>query len=392
MIPFCSAYISFMPAAQAIFWFTGAVLFYVYLGYPIVLAAVSAFCERRKHQPGYCPTISIIIPAYNEEAQIGRKLAETVALEYPMEKCEVVVVSDGSTDRTESIVSACKDPRVRLLRVDQRKGKTHAQNVGVEQCQGEVVVFSDATTVYDPKALLYLACNYEDPQVGAVSGIYRYVAPAGKSPTELGSVTFWNYENLIKRLQSTTGTLTGCSGCIYSLRRRLYTPLADSACSDLVEPLHIVRQGYRVLLEDRAIAYEETTKSAKDEFRMRVRVATHGIGGVLALMELLKIWKYGWISFQLISHKLLRWLVPFFLILLLFSSAALRDQVVFRYLFLIQVLFYAFSAASLLCPLYKRWKPLGLPLYFCTLNLAALVSFFELFRGRRYVVWDTVRR
>jgi hypothetical protein len=186
--------------------------------------------------------------------------------------------------------------------------------------------------------------------------------------------------------------LTGCSGCIYSVRKSVYVPLPDAACSDLVEPLHVVKQGHRVVFEDRALAYEETTKSAGEEFGMRVRVVTRGIRGVLSVSELLQFWRYGWVSFQLVSHKILRWLVPVFSILLFASSAALLDKPRFRYLFLLQAVFYLFGLTSILVPLHRRWKLLGIPLYFCTLNAAALFGMLEVFRGRKYVVWETVRK
>jgi|SRR5579862_1221951 len=392
MMPCCIAYIDVPVVAQAVYWLALGALVYVYVGYPVLLAAVAPFHKRRRQCPGYCPSMSVVIPAYNEAGHIGQKLAQTLALDYPADKLEVLVVSDHSSDGTNAIVESCRDPRVRLIRTRERKGKTHAQNEGVRRARGEVVVFSDATTVYDREALFYLACNYVDPQVGAVSGLYRYVDPNRRSPTELGSITFWNYENMIKRLQSRIRTLTGCSGCIYSVRRSIYTPLSETACSDLVEPLQVVKRGYRVVFEDRAVAYEEPTRSAQDEFRMRVRVAAHGIAGVLALAELLKVWKYGWISFQLISHKLLRWTVPFLLIALMVSSALLSARRGYAYVFYAQVLFYMFGLASMLIPLHRHWKPLGLPLYFCTLNLATLVSFIKLFRGQRYAIWETVRR
>jgi hypothetical protein len=159
-----------------------------------------------------------------------------------------------------------------------------------------------------------------------------------------------------------------------------------------VEPLHVVRNGYRVMFEDRALAYEETTKSSGEEFGMRVRVVTRGIRGILSVHELLNFWKHGWISFQLISHKVLRWLVPFSLIVLLLSNAALVKIPVYRLLFVLQILFYSFGLLSMLIPLHRRWKPLGIPLYFCTLNAAALFGIFEILRGQKYVVWETIRK
>jgi cellulose synthase/poly-beta-1,6-N-acetylglucosamine synthase-like glycosyltransferase len=376
-----------------LFWLAVALLFYIYVGYPLLLAIVATFARRSRPQLGEYPKLSVLIAAYNEEANIGRKIRETLALDYPADQLEIMIVSDGSIDRTDEIVKAsAADTRVRFLRIEDRRGKTHAQNEGVKHCNGDIIVFSDATAVYHPKALQYLACNYKEPEVGAVSGRYQYFDPEGKFPTGLGSVVFWNYENMIKKLQSRIRTLTGCSGCIYSVRRTVYTPLPDSACSDLVEPLHVVKLGYRVVFEDRALAHEETTKSAGEEFGMRVRVVTRGIRGVLSVSDLLKFWKYGWVSFQLISHKMLRWCVPFVVLLLLVANVLLVGEPLFRYLLILQLLFYFVASISLVIPLHRRWKLLGMPLYFCTLNAAALFGIVELVRGHKYVVWETVRK
>lgn len=369
----------------------GALLFYVYIGYPLLLTVLSFFFKRKSPDATYTPSISVLIAAYNEEAAIGKKIEQTLALEYPSGKLEVLVVSDGSVDRTDEIVKTAQDPRVRLLRMEPRGGKTRGQNEGVKHCRGEVVVFSDATAIYHPKALQYLGAHYADPQVGAVSGRYKYFDPEDSSPTGLGSVAFWNYENLIKMFQSRIGTLTGCSGCIYSVRRDRYVPLWPDACSDLVEPLCVVRNGFRVAFEGRALAYEETTKNSTQEFRMRVRVATRGMRGLLSVSELLRPWRHPWIAFQLFSHKILRWTVPLLLILIFLGSAANLQILPFRVAFALQALFYSFVLFSLAFPLHRRWKVLGIPLFFCTLNAAALVSMFKMLRGHRFTTWETVR-
>ena len=366
-------------------------LFYTYIGYPILLAVLAMLRSRPRPNLGYTPSISFLIAAYNEEAAIRQKLEQTLALEYPADKFEIVVVSDGSQDRTEEIVESIKDPRVRLIRMKQRGGKTAAQNEGVAHCKGEVVVFSDATATYHSKALLYLAANYADPKVGAVSGRYKYFDPDDSSPTGLGSVAFWNYENVIKLMQSRIATLTGCSGCIYSVRRSNYIPLWRDACSDLVEPLCIVKSGFRVQFEDRALAYEETTKNSTHEFRMRVRVATRGMRGLLSVPELLQPWRHPWLAFQLFSHKVLRWMVPI-LLLLIFAGTAVNWSIeVWRMAFLAQALFYLFVLVSLFFPFHRRWRLLGLPLFFCTLNAAALVSMVKILRGQKFTTWETVR-
>ena len=380
-----------ISGARIIFCLAALLLFYVYAGYPLLLAAISLFVRRPRADVGYTPRISVLIAAYNEEEAIERKIQQTLALDYPQEKLEVLVLSDCSTDRTDEIVKAFPDTRVRLVRMPDRRGKTFAQNIGVKEAMGEVIIFSDATAIYHPKALLYLACNYQDASVGAVSGRYQYFDPGEQSPTGLGSVAFWNYENLIKKLQSRIRTITGCCGCIYSVRKAAYTELPADIISDLVQPLQAIRKGYRVLFEDRALAYEETTQSTSEEFSMRVRVVTRAMRGLLSVSDLLKPWQFAWPAFQLWSHKIMRWMVPLFLIALLLANSLLLDSSFYRFTLAAQLFFYAAALLNMLLPLHRQWKPLGIPLFFCTLNAAALVSMLEICRGRKYVTWQTVR-
>jgi len=380
-----------MIVAKIIFYASALALFYVYVGYPALLFLIAPFRKRRRPEPGYVPSISVLIAACNEETNIGQKLEQTLALDYPADKMEVLVMSDGSQDRTDEIVAGFSDPRVRLLRIPDRRGKTHAQNQGVKLATGDILVFSDATTVYHQQALKYLAANYQDANVGAVSGRYQYFDPNQDSPTGLGTIAFWNYENNIKARQSRISTLTGCCGCIYSVRKSVYTELAPDVISDLVQPLQVIQQGYKVIFEDRALAYEQTTESTSEEFAMRVRVITRGMRGLLSVPGLLNPWKHPWIGFQLLSHKVLRWTVPIFLLLLLAANVVLLNQPFFRTAFILQLSFYALAMLQAVVPLHRRWKLLGIPLYFCTLNAAALLGVIELLRGRKHVVWQPVR-
>jgi cellulose synthase/poly-beta-1,6-N-acetylglucosamine synthase-like glycosyltransferase len=377
--------------AQIVFWSAAMALFYVYAGYPALLCLIAPLRRQRKPEPGYVPTISILIAACNEEAGIRQKLEQTLTLDYPADKMEVLVLSDGSQDRTDEIVDGFADPRVRLVSIPERRGKTNAQNEGVKPAKGEILIFSDATTVYHPLALKYLVANYQDPGVGAVSGRYQYFDPSQDSPTGQGTIAFWNYENNIKAQQSRISALTGCCGCIYSVRRSAYTELAPDVISDLVQPLRVIQQGYRVAFEDRALAYEQTTESTSEEFAMRVRVVTRAMRGLLTVPDLMMPWRHPWIAFQLFSHKILRWLAPVFLLLLLISNLALIGQPYFRIVMILQLCFYALAAGQALLPLHRRWKPLGIPLYFCTLNAAAFVGVIELLRGKKHVVWQPVR-
>lgn len=366
-------------------------LLYVYLFYPVLLAVISRLFHSKEASLGYEPTLSVLICAYNEAGGIAAKLQQTLALDYPADKLEIVVVSDGSSDETEEIVRSFSDPRVKLVRSSRRLGKTNAQNEGVRQCKGEVIVFSDATTLYHRAALKYLATNYRNPQIGAVSGRYKYFDEHGNSPSGTGSIMFWEYENMIKTFQSRISTITGCCGCIYSVRRSVFTELPADIISDLVQPLWVIKQGYSVVFEDRALAYEATTTSSRQEWKMRVRVITRAMRGILSVKELLNPVGHPGVAFQLLSHKVLRWFVPLYLLGLLFGSALLLHDPRFAVVFALQVLFYAFALTSLVVPMHRYSSMLGLPLYFCTLNLAALMSLVQLLRGQKYVVWETVR-
>ena len=377
--------------AEVLFWLSLVIMFYAYVGYPLALLCLFARSRRSPANTVYTPFLSILIAAYNEEGGIKKKIEQTLQLDYPPDKLEILVLSDGSTDRTDEIVRSFSDPRIRLLHISGRKGKTSAQNEGVCQARGEVLIFSDATTTYHSQALRYLAGNYVDSGVGAVSGRYQYFDREGHSPTGLGTIAFWSYENFIKKMQSEIKTISGCCGCIYSVRRGAYTPLPADVISDLVQPLHVIRKGYRVVFEDRALAYEETTQSTTEEFSMRVRVITRGIRGLLSVPALLKPWKFGWISLQLWSHKIFRWLMPFFMIGIFCASSLLWRIPFYRLILEAQIAFYLITLVSLAVPLQRLWKPLGIPLYFCTLNAAAFFSVVEILRGKKYVVWQTVR-
>jgi cellulose synthase/poly-beta-1,6-N-acetylglucosamine synthase-like glycosyltransferase len=377
--------------AEFIFATAAFLLFYTYVGYPLFVTLLSFLRPVRATDLKHTPTVSMLIAAHNEEAGIEKKLQQTVALDYPADKLEILVLSDGSVDRTDEIVKSFPDPRVRLVRVEPRKGKTNAQNFGVREAKGDVLVFSDATTIYHSQAIRKLAANYADFHVGAVSGRYQYFDAAGDSPTGLGSVAFWNYENLIKRAQSRLGTITGCCGCIYSVRRSVYTDLNPDIISDLVQPLWAIQKGYRVVFETEALAYEETTQSTQEEFSMRVRVVTRGMRGLLSVPDLFKPWKHPWICFQLVSHKVLRWLVPVFLLILFLANIALVSKPFFAFTLALQIVFYLWALLARYVPIHRTWKILGVPLFFCTLNAAALVSLFKLLRGQKYTVWQPVR-
>ena len=246
--------------------------------------------------------------------------------------------------------------------------------------------------MYDRGAIRALVRNYADPTVGAVSGMYTYVNRKGSS-VGFATILFWNLENLIKRKQTKIKTITGCCGCIYSLRKDLYTPLPPNIISDLVEPLTILQKGFRIVFEPAALAVEETTGKTEEEFKMRIRVIVRGMNGMLFVRKLFNPFKYPFVSMQLISHKLMRWLVPMFCIAGFVSSLLLATASSFYLVLLVlQLTFYFLAGLGYV--LDKRGihkKIFYLPLYFCTVNLASLISMFKVLKGEDIAIWQTHR-
>jgi cellulose synthase/poly-beta-1,6-N-acetylglucosamine synthase-like glycosyltransferase len=378
--------------AAAVFWTSVALILFAYAGYSLVIALLALVVRRRIERRPIEPTVTLLITAYNEARGIARKLEESLELDYPRDKLEIIVASDGSTDGTDDIVKQFADRGVKLVRVEGRVGKTATQNEAVRAATGDVIVFSDATTRYEPNALRNLVRNYADPSVGAVSGRYEYYSPSG-APMGLGTILFWKYENAIKSFQTRIATITGCCGCIYSVRRALYVPLPGIIISDLVQPLKILEQGARIVFERDALAYEETTERAKEEFSMRVRVISRGMHGILYMRALLNPLKFPFVAFQLIGHKVLRWFVPVLALVAFVANAFLLGEPLYNALFAAQLALFVMAGVGMLwerraqCP---KW--LALPLYFVVVNAASLAAMWSVFRGVRATTWETVRR
>lgn len=375
-----------------VFWAAVGLVVYTYVGYSLVILLLSRFKRNPVRRQPIEPRVTYLITAYNEEKNIAAKLEQTLALDYPRDKLDLIVASDGSTDRTDKIVKGFADRGVRLIRVEGRVGKTETQNQAVRQATGDIVIFSDATTRYEYSAIRNIVRNYADPSVGAVSGRYEYFNPNGAS-IGVGSILFWKYENLIKRLQTSIKTITGCCGCIYSVRRSAYAPLPADIISDLVEPLKVVEKGYRIVFEPDAIAFEETTERTREEFHMRVRVVTRGMRGLLYMKTLFNPFRHGFVAFQLFSHKVLRWLVPLFLLVAFMSNLFLIGNPFYNTTLALQGAFYSLALTGLLAERRNILAtPLTVPLYFMTVNIASVVAMYRIWKGYRAVTWETVRK
>ena len=379
-------------AMEMAFWLSAAALLYAYAGYPLLLFIVSIFRPLTVRAGDYQPTVSIIITAYNEELVLAAKLENTLALGYPHELIEIIVASDCSTDRTDDIVRKYSRQGVKLVRQPERLGKTAAQNAAVAQAAGEIILFSDATSLYKTDVVRALIPNFADPTVGCVAGRLIYVDPS-ESRVGRGARSYWSYETFLKKHESRVCSLIGASGCLYAVRRSAYVPLYNEACSDFIIATKMVEQGLRAVYEPNAICTEETNRRSDNELKMRVRVIAQTFTDLWRHRAMLNPIRSGFYAVQLLSHKVMRYLVPVFLLALLGASAILASDFLFyRILLACQLAGYACGAiAWLLDRLGKRSRLLALPQYFLLANVASLIAIFKFLRGERYARWEPIR-
>jgi cellulose synthase/poly-beta-1,6-N-acetylglucosamine synthase-like glycosyltransferase len=378
--------------ALAVWLVAAGVIVWVYVGYPIALGLM-AWARRKPVARGpVTPDVSLVICAYNEERHIRRKLEECLAADYPTERLEIIVASDGSTDRTDDIVREFA-PRVRLLRVEGRGGKTIAQNAAVAQARGEVLVFSDVTTVYTPTTIREMVANFADPAVGCVGGDLHYEKESHNTSAE-GRALFWGYERKLRLRESQVHSIIGVAGCVYAMRRALYVPLDRAAISDFVQAGGVTARGYRTVLEPRALAFEPVeSRSLGDELHRRARIITRGLRGAFTMPPLLNPLRHPWFATVLWSHRVLRWLAPVFLLLLLAASVPLASHgPIFQLVLAAQVAFYGSGVVAYALERLRVHLPGAfIPLYFCVVNLAPLLALAWLARGEKKVAWETGR-
>jgi cellulose synthase/poly-beta-1,6-N-acetylglucosamine synthase-like glycosyltransferase len=379
-------------AAEVIFWSSAIALFYTYAGYPLLIALVSGLRPRPVRRGEIEPTVSVIITAYNEERDLPTKLDNTLALDYPRDLLEIIVASDCSTDRTDQIAREFAAHGVRLHRQSERLGKTAAQNAAVQQARGEIILFSDATSLYEPSVLRATVPNFADAEVGCVAGRLIYVDPLD-SHVGRGARSYWGYETFLKRQESRAGSLIGASGCLYAVRKSVYVPLYHEACSDFIIATKMVEQGLRAVYEPNAVCTEQTNRQNDKELKMRVRIIAQTFTDLWRHRSMLNPFRSGFYGVQLFSHKVMRYLVPFFLMGLFIASAVLAaSAITYRLIFAAQLAGYACPAlAWMLDRVGIRSRLLAFPQYFFLANLASLIACYQFLRGERYARWEPIR-
>jgi cellulose synthase/poly-beta-1,6-N-acetylglucosamine synthase-like glycosyltransferase len=368
--------------------FLVVLLAYTWIGYPVLLWALRWLFGRPAKTGDHQPFVSIIVPVHNEQSVIGAKLEDCLGLEYPPDSLEILVASDGSTDVTEAIVQqyAERDPRIRLLKSAGRAGKSGVQNFAVEHARGDLLFLTDAHTRTPPEVLRRLSSNFADPQVGLVSATVHFVT--GSDAVSKGQCLYWRYEYFLRQAESDIGILSTGGGAAMMIRRELYSPIPPRYGDDCILPLEVRLKGYLVLNDPWAVVFDHPPYSVAGELRGRIRMTARNWSGTLSRPALLNPFRFPLTAWGLISHKLLRWLTPFFLLAIFVLNTAL----VFRHAAVVlwgaQLAFYL--SAFIGWRRIRQQRPAGLfghAFSFCLANAGFLLGMAKVVRNQKIVTY-----
>lgn len=380
---------------QIVFWVSFGILVYTFFGYPVLIWTLSTIVERVAsfRRPGedldnklrgddQLPTVTLIIAAYNEASVIKEKIHNTFELDYPKSKLQVIVFSDASTDHTDAIVKSFGGRGIDLMRIEGRVGKTECQNQTVMHATGEIIVFSDANSMYDASSIKNLVRHFSNEKIGCVVGELRYV-----SHGRVQEGLYWNIEQKMKQCESVLDSCLGANGAMYALRKTLFVPLMSDAISDFVEPFMIYRQGYRVIYEPKAFATEIIGQDHQVELTRKKRIITRTLSSLKYITPFLNPFRYGWYSISLWSHKILRWFAFIAMISCFIATILLVHELFFALLLALQVSFYI---AAFLGNYYSL-RIFHIPYYFVMLQYVSLLAIINLFRNKNAVTWQPLR-
>jgi glycosyltransferase involved in cell wall biosynthesis len=365
-------------------------VFFAYFGYPLTLVLIGRFHSKEVNKALFYPSLTLIITAYNEEQRIREKLENTIALDYPREKLQVIVASDGSTDATNDIVEEYAGRGVELLPVTSRGGKENAQKEAVQVARGDVLVFSDVATRLDSDGLEKIAANFADPGIGCVSSVDRVI---GKDGRPGGEGAYVRYEMWLRALESQVHSLVGLSGSFFAARKEVCRDFSADMQSDFRTLLNSMRLGMRGVSDPEAVGYYLDIADSQREFDRKVRTVLRGLTVFFRNLEFLNPFCYGTFSYLYFCHKLLRWLVPLFLLSALLSNIFLAvGSPSYSFILLLHCAFYGIALYGLFKPVSADRTTVKIPLYFLTVNAAILVAWFRYFSGNRMVMWTPSQR
>lgn len=371
---------------ETLFWISAAWIAYVYAGYPLLAWLLSALAGRRVRKGEITPRVTVLTAAYNEAACIGRTVRNKLEQDYPADFLDVIVVSDESADGTDEIVGSL-GPRVQLIRQSPRAGKTAALNLAVARAAGEILVFADANSMYAPDTIRRLVSNFADPAVGYVTGKMVYVNEDGSLVGD-GCSAYMKYENWLRASESGLAAVIGVDGGVDAVRRSAYRPMRADQQPDFVLPLSVAGQGYRVVYEPAAQLHESALSEHGAEYRMRVRVTLRALWALWDMRHLMNPLRHGLLAFQIISHKLLRYLafVPLVTAFVISWSLAASDGLMLLAA-LLQTLAYGLAAVGWQGRGQNRSFLIGFPYYFVLLNMACAQAVIKFIGGQRQAIW-----
>lgn len=377
-----------------LFYTAGSIILYSYVGYPLLLAVISVFKSRSKQTATQLPLVTVIIAAYNEEAVIGKKIENTLAADYPLEKLQLIVAAQGSTDRTAAIAAAF--PNVLVMQSAERKGKAVAVNEAVAQAIHPVVVLTDANTLLTPQTIQRLVLKLNDAATGAVAGEKKVVDV--NNATVSGEGLYWRYESWLKQQETVFYTVVGAAGELFAFKKELFVPIpAHAVTDDFFLSLSVNMQGKKVAYAADAISTEAASLSLKDEWNRKLRIAAGGIQSLLLVKKALNPFRYPVLSFQFFSHRVLRWLFcgPAFLVLLL-ANVMLANTTSFAcygVVLLLQILFYVFALIGYFISVQKKsFFLFTVPFYIVFMHAAMMAGFVRYFTKGQSVLWEKAQR
>jgi len=377
-----------------LFWGALTLIFYGYVIFPLLVWLYGLFWHRPYESAEITPRVSVIIAAHNEAGSIAARLDNLLALDYPHDQLEVLIASDGSTDSTDAIVRSYASRGITLLALP-RQGKIPALNTAAAAATGEILVFSDANSVFATDALRYLVMPFADTQIGGVAGNQKYIVKRGIGGTIDGERGYWNFDRILKRSQSRAGNVISATGSIYAIRRNLFHPIPPGVTDDFVTSTSVIAQGYRLVFAPDALAFEPVAQSSGIEFGRKVRVTTQGLRAILVMSSLLNPFRYGFYAIQVISHKVVRRLLVFPLLVLFFVNVLLWNRGLFyQSAMLVQLGFYGCAFLGMLLQQSRlgRLKVFSIPFFFCMVYAASLLATVNILRGRRIELWEPQRK
>ena len=383
------------------FWISLFIVFYTFLGYGIILyllVRIRRVVKGKRVYPSLdqdFPTLTLVVAAYNEESLMEVKIQNTLNLNYPSGKLKFLFVTDGSTDRTPDIIA--QYPQIQLMHSSARNGKIMAIHRAMHEVNTEIVVYTDANTFLNQDALLLIARHYADPTVGAVSGEKR-VMQDDISDATAGEGFYWKYESALKKWDSELYSVVGAAGELFSVRKSLYKEVEpDTILDDFMISMLIAQDGYRIIYEPDAYASELSSDNIKEELKRKIRIAAGGIQSIVRLKKLMTPFEHPLLWFQYISHRVLRWTVTPFLMILVFILNMIicfqSDQVIYFIILFGQVLFYGAALAGWLLETRKiKIKALFVPYYFCVMNYAVIAGINRYLKGSQSAAWEKSKR